>query len=87
MIISGCQKLSRTSRSCGEQQSNAAKDAGQERVFKDNCGGGACGGGAGCPWVAGRLGANGGHVMIAVRSGLSRRLGAAGAGAAGSAPV
>ena len=35
MIISGCQKLSRTSRSCGEQQSRAAKDAGQERVFKD----------------------------------------------------
>ena len=33
MIISGCQKLSRTSRSCGEQQSRAAKDAGQERVF------------------------------------------------------
>ena len=36
MIISGCQKLSRTSRSCGEQQSRAAKDAGQERVFKYN---------------------------------------------------
>ena len=37
--------------------------------------------------MAGRLRANGGHVLIAVRSGLSRRLGAAGAGAAGSAPV
>ena len=34
MVISGCQKLSRTSRSCGEQQSRAAKDAAQERVFK-----------------------------------------------------
>ena len=34
MIISGCQKLSRTNQSCGEQQSRAAKDAGQERVFK-----------------------------------------------------
>ena len=34
MIISGCQKLSRTSGSCGEQQLRAAKDAGQERVFK-----------------------------------------------------
>ena len=34
MIISGCQKLSRTNRSCGEQQSRAAKDAGQERVIK-----------------------------------------------------
>ena len=56
-------------------------------LFKDNCGGGACGGGAGCPWVAGRLGANGGHVLIAVRSGLSRRLGAAGAGPVGSAFV
>ena len=55
--------------------------------IQDNCGGGACGSGAGCPWVAGRLGANGGHVLIAVRPGLSRRLGAAGAGAAGSAPV
>ena len=48
----------------------------------------ACGGGAGWPWVAGRLGANGRvMVLIAVRSGLSHRLGAAGAGAAGSAPV
>ena len=47
----------------------------------------ACGGGAGCPWVAGRLGANVRHGLIAVRSGLSRRLGAAGAGAVGSAPV
>ena len=34
VIISGCQKLSRPGRSCGEKQSNAAKDAGQERVFK-----------------------------------------------------
>ena len=56
-------------------------------LFWDNCGGGACGGGAGCPLMAGWLRANGGHVLIAVRSGLSRRLGAAGAGAAGSAPV
>ena len=33
-----------------------------------------CGGGAGCPWVAGRLGANGGHGMIAVRTGLAWRV-------------
>ena len=31
MLISGCQKLSRTNRSFGEQQSDAAKDAGQVR--------------------------------------------------------
>ena len=47
----------------------------------------ACGGGAGCPWVAAGSGRMAVNVLIAVRSGLSRRLGAAGAGAAGSAPV
>ena len=67
----------------GEQNCGIAFQLSQSRhppkiasksLFRDNCGGGACGGGAGCPWVAGRLGANGGHVLIAVRTGLAWRV-------------
>ena len=58
-----------------------------KKLFHDNCRGGACGGGVVCPWVAGRLGAKGGHESIAVRFGLSCRPGTASAGSAGSAPA
>ena len=47
----------------------------------------ACGGGAGCPWVAGQLGANGRHGFDRCSLWVVKSPGLAGAGAAGSAPV
>ena len=59
--------------------------------FYVSFGGGVCVGGAGCPWVAGWLGVNGGRVsIIAICSGSSCRTEVAVAGAAparGSAPA